>query len=157
MPAEQPDRFVRAPLAGTKRHRDPMKVVGLGAPVSMAITFHPCEVAVLADAVRGELAAYEQRDPDERGAWADHLGELRAMLDIDARPPRKQFEVVWPTVLAYGVVQRALRLALERVHVAAAGADPDAIAQALAIAAAVFRTARAFDAVDRGGRQEVAL
>lgn len=157
MPAEYRDDFVRAPLAGTNGHRDPLKVVGLGAPVSMAITFHPCEAAVLADAVRGELAAYEQRDPSD-GAWADHIGELRAMLaDIDARPTRRQFEVVWPTVLAHGVVQRALRLALGRVHDAGAGDDPDAIAPALATAAAVLRTARAFATVDRGGRQDVSL
>lgn len=158
MPTENPQGFVRAPLAADD-HRDPEKVLGLGAPTSMAITIHPCEAAALAEATRAELAAYERRSArDERG-WTDHIGELRAMLDdINARHQNRQFEVIWPEVLAGDVVHRALRLAVDRAHtITTAGGDAQAIAPALAAAAAALRTARAYDAVDLGGRQDVWL
>jgi hypothetical protein len=152
------DGFVRAPLAEVTKRYDPDKVVGFGRPASVAINFHPCEAPTLIEAVEEELADYERRSSEE-GGWDDHIGELRAMLDdIAARPPRREFRVIWPTVLAHDVVHRAVTIAMEGVHaLSGERVELTALARSQAAAAAAVRTARALDAVDGGGRQDVWL
>lgn len=152
------DGFVRAPLAEVTSNYDPDKVVGFGRPASVAINFHPCEAATLTEAVEEELSDYERRATEE-GEWGDHIGELRAMLDdIAARDRRRQFRAIWPTVLAHDVVHRSVTIAMERVHgLSTESVELTALGRAQAAAAAAVRTARALDAVDGGGRQEVWL
>lgn len=157
-PGDGRDDFVRAPLADITKSYDPDKVVGFGRPASVAINFHPCEVGTLIEAVEEELSDYEQRSTEE-GGWVDHIGELRAMLDdIAARRSRREFRVIWPTVLAHGVVHRAMTIAMERAQaLSTERVELAALARAQATVAAAVRTARALDAVDGGGRQEVWL
>ena len=152
------DGFVRAPLADVTNGYDPDKVVGFGRPASVAINFHPCEVPTLTEAVEEELADYERRSDGEAG-WEDHIGELRGMLDdIATRRLRREFRVIWPTALAHDVLHRAVTIAIERLHALSAGrVEGSALASAQAAAGAAVRTARALDAVDGGGRQEIWL
>jgi hypothetical protein len=141
------------------------KVIGLGAPTSVRILFELAEVPALLDAIGDELARYgcasEIRgrtlradsavDPAD---WRYHVAELHRMLgDIErAAEPRYAFDrvdVLWPTVLARGVLHRAVAHGERRAQ--EGGKDGE---EALA---AARRTLRDYEAVDAGGLLDVWL
>jgi hypothetical protein len=142
----------------------PLKVVGLGAPISVRIAFEISEIPALLDAIDEQLGRYGaavQRngrggatpadvDPAD---WSDHIGELRRMrADVEQAKEVRGAErvvVMWPTVLAHDVVHVAVRHAQRRAAAGAAGARE-------AVAAAE-RSRHDFDAVDTGGLDGVWL
>jgi len=159
-----------APLADAADRRV-MKVVGLGAPVSVQIRFQACEGAVIADELREQIIVYETAEAEARagvtgerpddGGRRDRLGEFRQMLseiERDGDVPTEPFEVIWPTVLAYVVLRGALGEAAERLHDTVKDPkDTDAVRDALSVVTASLDTWEAFRAIDNGGLQDVAL
>lgn len=139
------------------------KVIGLGAPISVRISFEIAEIPALIDAIDDQLGRYgapPQRNgrgpaPDPHAAeWSDHIGELRRMrAHVEHARQPERFDVVWPTVLAHDVVHGAIGHAERRAAAATAG---DAAAAQDALAAAQ-RTLRDFQAVDGGGLDAVWL
>lgn len=135
----------------------PSKVVGLGAPISVRIFLEPSEIPVLLAAIDEEVAGYARRaqlgaaSPERNDdGWIHHIGELARMrTDVDVATAM-ELVVVWPTVLALGVVHRAFELAERR-------AETDRSPTARAALAAAGRTRRDLDAVDRGGLEAVWL
>jgi len=89
--------------------------------------------------------------------WRYHVGELQRMLgDVERAAETRvhgRFDVLWPTVMAHGVVHGAIGHAERRAAAAAAG-DEAAARDALA---AAQRTLRDFEAVDGGGLDAVWL
>jgi len=159
-----------APLADAADRRL-MKVVGLGAPVSVQIRFQACEADVIADELRTQIDVCETADAEARAgvtnerpddeACRDQLREFHQMLneiERDGDVPADPLEVIWPTVLAHDVLRGALGEAAERLHETLK--DPsvtDAIRNALNALAASLDTWEAFRAIDNGGLQDVAL
>jgi hypothetical protein len=143
------------------------KVIGLGAPISVRISFEIAEIPALIDAIDDQLGRYgapPQRNDRGRGPardphaveWSDHIGELRRMrahMEHAAAHGPERFDVVWPTVLAHDVVHGAVGHA-ERCAAAADAVDGAAARDALA---AAQRTLRDFRAVDDGGLDAVWL
>ena len=108
----------------------PPKVIGLGARISVWIDFDVAEIPALLDALGDELArhggsarinvrAIEPAPDVDPGDWRDHLVELRKMLDnVDRGATMRahgRFDVLWPTVLARGVVHGAVGHAERRL------------------------------------------
>jgi hypothetical protein len=163
-----PPRPVCLPHAADPRV---MKVVGLGAPVSVRIRFDACEADLIADELREQISVYETTEAEARAgvigeqpddeARRDLLWEFRRMLALverDAGVPSEPFEVVWPTVLAYQVLRGVLGHAAERLQETLQ--DPnstDAIRDALRVVGALLDTWEAFRVIDNGGLQDVAL
>lgn len=116
------------PQAGSRAVPTPPKVIGLGAPISVWIYFEVSEIPAVLDAIRDQLAEYAERpapngtrpadDGDAPGAWSDHIGELEQMLAAveraQATHAHGRFDVVWPTMLAHGVVHGAVGHARRR-------------------------------------------
>jgi hypothetical protein len=159
-----------APLADAAGRRL-MKVVALGAPVSVQIRVEPCEAPVIVDELRELIIVYETREaearagiisepPDDEGC-RDQFHELRQMLDEivrDGEPPTEPIEVIWPAALAIDVLRGALYEAVERLRTAADDLKATvAIRDALRTVAACLDTWEAFGAIDNGGLQDVAL
>jgi hypothetical protein len=150
---------------GGGEHPAATKVVGLGAPISVRIRFKASEIQALCDAIDGELDGYgaaSHRDghvavPDDAAEHRDHIEELRRMLDDVQRAAitnaRGGFEVLWPTVLARGVVHGAFGHAQRR----AGRARAQEVAAAREALAAAERTLRDFDEIDNGGLAAVWL
>lgn len=144
----------RPPIGATRARS---KVVGLGAPISVRIVLEPFELSVFRAAIDEEVTGYTTRaepgasSQDRNGdGWDDHTDELARMrADLDGAAER-EVVVVWPTVLAYGVVRRAVELAERR-------AEADGSHTAWAALAAAARTRSDFDAVDAGGLEAVWL
>ncbi len=148
-----------------------MKVIALGAPVSVQIRFQPCEAAVVVDELRAQVIAYETAEADARAGIGgsptgdegrrDRVGELRQMLceiERDGELPVEPFEVLWPAALAIDVLRGALREAAERLHASLNDLKATgAIRSALGVVAACLETLESFDAVDNGGLQDVSL
>jgi hypothetical protein len=146
----------------------PPKAVGMGAPTSMWIYFEIAEIPALLDAIGDELARYggaarvdgrtvePEAGVDPRD-WRDHVGELQRMLgDVEHAADTRahgRFDVLWPTVMARGVVHGAVRHANRRV----ATASRDEQSAAREALAAARRTLRDFEAVDNGGLDAVWL
>ena len=161
----------RAVRLGNAADRRVMKVVGLGAPVSVRICFDACEAEVIAAELREQIIVYETteaearagviREPPDDDGRRDLLCEFRRMLTLverDRDVPSETFEVVWPTVLAYQVLRGALGHAAERLQETLQ--DPHntaAIRDALHVVAAVLETWETFRLIDNGGLQDVAL
>jgi hypothetical protein len=159
-----------APPADADGRRS-MKVIALGAPVSVQIRFEPCEAAVVVDELRAQIIAYETAEADARVGIGgsppgdegrrDRLGELRQMLgeiESDSELPAEPFEVLWPAALAIDVLRGALYEAAERLHTSLNDLKSTvAIRSALGIVAACLDTLESFDAVDSGGLQDVWL
>lgn len=170
------DVIVRPRAAGARHDRGlgaattlSSKVIGLGAPTSVRMFLELSEVPSLLDALGDELARHgcgshikgrdveREADVDPAG-WRYHASELQRMLgDIEhASEPRYPFdriEVLWPTVMAHGVVHGAVRHA-ERRAAEAIGAAGDAAAATLG---AAQQTLHDFEAVDGGGLLDVWL
>jgi len=160
-------------MASEKRPRaaasaTPPKVIGLGAPTSVWIYFEMAEIPALIDAIGDQLARHggaAQIDgrtvEPEAGVnptdWRYHVGELQRMLgDVEHAAETRahgRFDVLWPTVMAHGVVHGAAGHAERRAAAAAVG-DEAAARDALA---AAQRTVRDFEAVDGGGLDAVWL
>jgi hypothetical protein len=112
---------------------------------------------------RLRLGLYLPRDRDRlvgQSAWGDHISELQR---IRAELTRAEtncvagcVDVIWPTVLAHGVMHGAARHAQRRADEAGPGRGPAAEAARAALAAAQ-RGERDFDAVDKDGRDAVWL
>ena len=99
----------------------PPKAIGLGAPTSMWIYFEIVEIPALIDAIGDELARHggaaridgrtvePEAGVDPRD-WRYHVGELQRMLgDVEQAAETRvhgRFDVLWPTVMAHGVVAR---------------------------------------------------
>jgi len=151
--------------------RRAMKVVGLGAPVSVRIRLEACEVQLIADALLEQIVIDETTQAEARAgligedphdqARRDRLDELRRMLKEIERErggPPEAFEVVWPTVLAHDVLQGAFGQAAERLRETLTHReDTTVMRDALNVLAALLDTCEAFRAVDSGGLQDVAL
>ena len=137
----------------------PSKVLGLGAPISVWIYFEVVEIPALVDAIDDEIAGYNARGPANGSgpAWSDHIGELRRMrAELTAAQAARsagRVDVIWPTVLAHGVVHGAARHAQRRAEEAKSADEP----AARAALSAAQRSERDFDAVDAGGRDAVWL
>jgi hypothetical protein len=135
-------------------------VLGLGAPISVWIYFEVVEIPALVDAIDDEIAGYSARGQANGSgpACSDHVGELRRMraeltAAQAAHKSAGRVAVIWPTVLAHGVVHGAARHAQRRAE-EATSADAPAARAALS---AAQRSERDFDAVDTGGRDAVWL
>jgi len=146
----------------------PPKVIGMGAPISVWIYFARLEIPALLDALGDELARHgcaaqingrsvEPRSGVDPADWRYQVSELQRMLgDVKAatpKYPRSRFDVLWPTVMAHGVVHGAIAHAERRVAEAGTGND----AAAREALAAAQRTLRDFEAVDGGGLLDVWL
>jgi hypothetical protein len=144
----------------------PPKVIGLGAPTSVWIYFEIAEIPALIDAIGDEFARHggsaqihgrtvEPRAGVDPTDWRYHVGELQRMLgDVEQAAETRvhgRFDVLWPTVMAHGVVHGAVGHAERR---ATAAGDEVAARDALA---AAQRTLRDFQAVDGGGLDAVWL
>jgi hypothetical protein len=147
-----------------------VKVVGLGAPVSVRIRFQACEADVIASELGEQILVEERTEAEARAGLIgeepddeirNRLGEFRRMLDDIQRAggaPGEPFEVVWATVLAHEVLRGALGQATERLDDALNDLDNTAaIRDAVNVVGALLDTWEAFLAVDAGGRQDVAL
>jgi hypothetical protein len=153
---------------GRAAEATPPKAIGMGAPTSMWIYFEIAEIPALLDAIADELARYGGAaridgrtiepeagvDPRDRRY---HVGELQRMLgDVEHAADTRahgRFDVLWPTVMAHGVVHAAVRHADRR----AAAASSDEQSAAREALAAARRTLRDFEAVDNGGLDAVWL
>lgn len=146
----------------------PPKAIGMGAPTSMWIYFEIVEIPALLDAIGDELARHggaaridgrtvEPEAGVEPRDWRYHAGELQRMLgDVEHAAETRahgRFDVLWPTVMAHGVVRRAVAHAERR----AAAAGTDELSTAREALAAAQRTLRDFEAVDGGGLPDVWL
>lgn len=110
---------------------------------------------------RGQgYTAREPADSNGQPAWGDHIGELQRIRAELTRAETNRVaggvDVIWPTVLAHGVVHGAARHAQRRADEAGPGRGPAAEAARAALAAAQ-RSQRDFDAVDKDGRDAVWL
>jgi len=161
-------------MASEKRARGaasatPPKVIGLGAPTSVWIYFEIAEIPALIDAIgdvalarHGGSAQIDGRTVEpEAGVdptdWRYHVGELQRMLgDVEHAAETRvhgRFDVLWPTVMAHGVVHDAVGHAERRATAATTG-DTAAAREALT---AAKRTLGDFEAVDGGGLLDVWL
>jgi hypothetical protein len=158
-----------APLADAAGRRA-MKVVALGAPVSVQIRLESYEVPLIVDELRELIRVHETREaevaagtvnepPADESQRAEY-GELRRMLEEIAcvTESPEPIEVIWPAALATEVLRGALHAAVDRLSDAADDIyATTAIRDALSAAAACLDTWEAFQAVDNGGLEDVAL
>lgn len=162
-PATGSDQRTRASTGAT-----PPKVIGLGTPISVWIYFEVSEIPALLDAIGDELArrgcsaqingrTVEPKAGVDPAAWRYQIDELQRMLgDVEGATSKyshRRFDVLWPTVMAHGVVHGALAHAERR----AADAAARDVAAARAALAAAEQSRRDFDAVDTGGLLDVWL
>ena len=138
------------------------RVVGLGAPVSVVIRPDRRELPILSAVVTASMAEHEAERPvarvyptrDDRSdlrQWEGEHQAWQAMLDSVARPGEGDVELLWPTTYAAPVLHAAVAAA-ERAQQATP--DDAEAARTLESARATFE---AFQAVDKGGLQDVHL
>jgi hypothetical protein len=141
----------------------PPKVIGVGAPISVWISFEALEIPALAAAIGDQLTnhgaspqscGHAGRPPaDAEPRSNDHIAQLQRMLadlehaDAILTPPGR-FDVVWRTALARHVVHGAVSHAKRRADDSAAGGGRRARRRARKALAAALQSRRDFDAVD---------
>jgi hypothetical protein len=141
-----------------------LKVVGLGAPISVRIRLQPGEIRIIRPQLLARIAERDREDSDHDLSEQDpsgrvHRDALDAMLrELDANADASAgVEVLWPTSLAHDILHAALDEALARLPRASVDRSLPAIGQALDTACACLETWMAFTTVDRDGLQDVWL
>lgn len=137
------------------------KVIGLGAPLSVSVTFLPAEAPVLRDELDAEIAAFATAVAEHPGE-ADRVDALMAVHELRRQVPQvpcEPFTVLAPTALMSGVLAGALREATDQAHQMANVAPLELerlLVQVLAVEALLL-TFRDFLVVDGGGLPAVWL
>lgn len=135
------------------------KVTGLGAPISVRVTFLPVEVQVLRDEI-GEQTAVLATAVAEYPLDSDRVDALQAMHEISCQVPsagRESFEILAPTPLMADILSGAVLEAAERVHAAldVKPLDMQRVLDRMLTMEALVLTLRDFLAVDGGGLANV--